>query len=62
MNYENKIEETARMLLNLDFKDFVAVENVIDRMINSKKEKQHVIKISIKKRCVILIKSHTYKK
>ena len=44
MNYENKIEETARMLLNLDFNDFVAVENVIDRMINSKKEKQHVNK------------------
>ena len=44
MNYENKIEETARMLLNLDFKDVVAVENVIDRMINSKKEKQHVNK------------------
>ena len=44
MNYENKIEETARMLLNLDFKDFVAVDNVIDRMINSKKEKQHVNK------------------
>ena len=31
-------------LINLDFKDFVAVENVIDRMINSKKEKQHVNK------------------
>ena len=42
MNNKNKIEQTAKMLLNLELEDFIAVENVIDRMINSKNEKSKV--------------------
>lgn len=36
MEYENKIEQAAKMFINLDLEDFIVVESVINRIIKTK--------------------------
>lgn len=38
MSYKDKIEEAAKMFVTLELEDFMAVENVIDRILKNKKD------------------------
>lgn len=42
MNYENKIEQTAKEMISLEREDFMAVDNIINKIIISKKNKEAV--------------------